>query len=701
MNAKLLATHLERRAVVYLRQSTLKQVHDNRESTSRQYALRDRAVALGWSDERIQVIDEDLGKSGARTEGRTGFQRLAEDVVHGHVGAILALEVSRLARSSADWHQLLEICRLADVVIADEHSVYNPRDYNDKLLLGVKGTLSEAELNWMRLRLEGGRLNKVRRGEFFFLPPAGYDWDPSTSTFRVSADQEVQKAVRLIFDRFRLDGSGYAVFRYLHQHGIKLPSRGPSERDLHWVPPRYSYVLNILHNPIYAGVYAYGRHQHRVTMVDGKVRRRLRKQPQESWTVCLQGHHPGYIDWEEFVANQKKLRDNRTDLKTADQRGAAREGRALLQGLALCGRCGRRMMVHYQGANVQYLCRPVDRGPRIVCWMVPGKGLDAAAARLFLDAVKPPEIELGLAILNQVEQQAKAVDQQWRLRLERVEYEAKLAERRYKGVDPDNRVVARTLEREWNDKLRELEEIGRQREEVRKREKLDLSEEDRARILMLSRDLSRVWSAKTTTHAERKNLLRMLIREVTLSPISVPDDRTKVRILWQTGAVTELEVPRPGVLARTTSTKAIALIGSLLREGKSDAEIAATLNQRGMMTGMQRSWTPEAVARARYRTGTMHRKSRTARRSVDQRADGLFSPNGLAARFGVRPAIIAFWARKGVINPVEGGGGPGRRYWFRLDEPTIAAIEEAKTNLYRNLTPYQRRTLLSQEVHYA
>jgi DNA invertase Pin-like site-specific DNA recombinase len=701
MSAKILATHLERRAVVYLRQSTLKQVHENRESTSRQYALRDRAVALGWPGERVEVIDEDLGQSGARVEGRTGFKRLAENIVRGLVGALLAIEVSRLARSSADWHQLLEICRLADVVIADEHSVYNPRDYNDKLLLGVKGTLSEAELNWMRLRLEGGRLNKVRRGEFFFLPPAGYDWDPSTSTFRMSADQEVEKAVSLIFDRFRLDGSAYAVFRYLHRHGIKLPSRGPSERELHWVLPRYCYVLSILHNPIYAGAYAYGRHQHRVTLVDGKMRRQLSKQPQESWTVCLHGHHPGYIEWEEYVANQKKLRDNRTDLKTVDRRGAAREGGALLQGLALCGQCGRRMMVHYQGANVQYLCRPVDRGPRIVCWMVPGKGVDAAVARLFLEAVKPPEIELGLAVLNQVEQQAKAVDQQWRLRLERVEYEAKLAERRYKGVDPDNRVVARTLEREWNEKLREIEELERQREDVKRREKLDLSEEDRARILTLSRDLSRVWNAKTTTYAERKNLLRMLIRDVTLSPISVPDDRTKVCVLWQTGAVTEFDVPRPGVLARTTSTEAVAIIRTLLREGKSDAEIAASLNQRGIPTGVQRSWTPEAVTRARYRSGTMHRNSRKSRRSLDQRADGLFSPNGLAARFGVRRDLIAYWARKGVISPVEGGGGPGRRYWFRLDEKTTAAIEEAKATLYKNLTPYQRRTLLSQEVHYA
>jgi DNA invertase Pin-like site-specific DNA recombinase len=701
MSAKILATHLERRAVVYLRQSTLKQVHENRESTSRQYALRDRALALGWPAERVEVVDEDLGQSGARVEGRMGFKRLAENIVRGLVGALLALEVSRLARSSADWHQLLEICRLADVVIVDEHSIYNPRDYNDKLLLGVKGTLSEAELNWMRLRLEGGRLNKVRRGEFFFLPPAGYDWDPSTSTFRMSADEEVAKAIQLIFDRFRLDGSAYAVFRYLHRHGIRLPSRGPSERELHWVSPRYCYVLSILHNPIYAGAYAYGRHQSRVNLVDGKIRRQVSAQPQESWTACLRGHHPGYIEWEEYVANQSKLRDNRTDIDTEDRRGAAREGGALLQGLALCGRCGHRMTVHYQGSNVQYLCRPIDRGPRSVCWMVPGKGIDAAVAHLFLDAVKPPEIELGLAVLNQVEQQTRAVEQQWRLRLERAEYEAKLAERRYKGVDPDNRVVARTLEGEWNEKLREIEELELERKEVKIREKLDLSEEDRARILTLSRDLSRVWNAKTTTNAERKNLLRMLVREVTLSPISVPDDRTQVRILWQTGAVTELDVPRPGMLARTTSPKAVAIIRSLLREGKDDAEIAASLNKQGMLTGQQRCWTPEAVSRARYRSGSMHRDSRKARRSLDQRTDGLFSPNGLAVRFGVRRDIISYWTRKGIIVPAEGGGGPGRRYWFRLDEKTAAAIEAAKTNLYKNLSPYQRRILLSQEVHYA
>jgi hypothetical protein len=553
----------------------------------------------------------------------------------------------------------------------------------------------------MRLRLEGGRLNKVRRGEFFFLPPAGYDWDPSTSRFRMSADQEVQKAIRLIFERFRLQGSAYSVFRYLHQHGIKLPSRGPSERVLHWVLPRVCHVLSVLHNPIFAGAYVYGRHQHRFALVDGKMRWRFRKLPQEDWTVCLQAQHPAYIDWEEFVANQQKLRDNRTDLKTLDRRGAAREGEALLQGLALCGRCGgHRMTVHYQGKNIQYLCRPLDRGPRSICWMVSGRNVDAAVARLFLEAVKPPEIELGLAVLTQVEQQTKAVDQQWRLRLERVQYELSLAERRYKAVDPDNRVVARTLEHEWNEKLRELEDIQRQREEVTRREKLDLSAEDRTRILHLSRDLSHVWHAKTTTSAERKNLLRMLIRDVTLCPIAVPDDRTRVRILWQTGAVTELDVPRPGVLARTTPTKATALIRRLLNEGKSDAEIAASLNRRNIPTGMQFSWTPEAVARARYRSGTMHRKSPRSSRSPDQRSDGLFSPNGLAARFGVRPTIITFWARRGILTPTE-GGGTGHRYWFRLDEEMIAAIERAKAKLYRNASPYQRGILLPQEVQYA
>ncbi|PTL78642.1 recombinase family protein, partial [Vitiosangium sp. GDMCC 1.1324] len=486
MNDKVRATHLERRAVVYLRQSTLRQVHEHRESTARQYALRQRALELGWPPERIDIIDEDMGQSGSSADRRAGFQRMAEDVAHGRVGVIFSLEVSRLARSSADWHRLLDLCGLADVLLADEQAVYTPRDYNDRLLLGLKGTMSEAELYWMRLRLQGGRLSKARRGALHLTPPVGYEWEEATSRFRFDPDEGVQRAVRLVFERFRLEGSAYAVLRYFMKNGLSLPMREPGTHQLRQVPPRYTLLLSMLHNPTYAGAYVFGRNERHMALVDGQVRRqRSTRLPREAWKVCLKNHHPAYISWEEYMANQKKLATNHPSYQQPDQRGAAREGSALLQGLVLCGRCGHRMQTSYrEPARPYYECRRfTDKG---ICWTVSAKGVDEAVARLFLETVQPPEIELGLAITREVERQAQEVERQWRLRLERARYEAQLAERRYKAVDPDNRVVARTLEREWNEKLGEMEALEREHQQVLRHEKVELTSQDRARLLELA-----------------------------------------------------------------------------------------------------------------------------------------------------------------------------------------------------------------------
>jgi DNA invertase Pin-like site-specific DNA recombinase len=406
MTDKIRHTHLDRPAAVYLRQSTLKQVHEHRESTARQYALQARAIELGWAADRVDVIDEDLGQSGTSAERRPGFQRLAEDVAHGRVGAIFALEVSRLARSSADWHRLLELCGLADVLIVDEQAIYTPRDFNDRLLLGLKGTMSEAELYWMRLRLEGGKLSKARRGELGFVPPAGYEWDAATARFRFDADEQVQGAVRLVFERFRLDGSAYGVARYFAQHGLTLPARDVPARALRWVPPRPTLIVSMLHNPIYAGAYVFGRHEYRLGLVDGQLRHRARTLPQAAWRTCLRDHHPAYICWDEFMTNQKQLDDNRTKPKAPDRRGAAREGAGLLQGLVLCGRCGHRLSTRYCGSQgrATYMCHPnVGHG---TCWSVSAPTIDRAVSRLFLDAIQPPEIELSLAVLREAEHQA-------------------------------------------------------------------------------------------------------------------------------------------------------------------------------------------------------------------------------------------------------------------------------------------------------
>lgn len=700
MSDKLQATHLQRRAVVYLRQSTLKQVHEHHESTARQYALKQRAQELGWPAGRIDVIDEDLGQSGVGSAWRAGFQRLAEEVAHGRVGLILALEVSRLARSSADWQRLLELCALADVLIADEQAVYTPRDYNDRLLLGLKGTMSEAEQYWMRLRLQGGKLSKARRGELFLAPPVGYQWNEATQRLCLDPDEQVQRAVRLVFERFRLEGSGYAVVRYFAEHGLKLPTHQLRGRQVHWSPPRYDSVLDMLHNPLYAGAYVYGRKEVRMALVEGQVQQRhTTVLPLPSWKVCLFNHHPAYLSWEEFMANQKKLESNRTH-HLPHQHGAAREGAALLQGLVLCGRCGHSMGVRYRGAthSPYYECSnaPGAMGVKRVCWLVAARGVDDAVARLFLEAVQPPEVELGLAVAREVERQAEQLHQQWKLRMERTRYEAQLAERRYKAVDPDNRVVARTLEHEWNDKLRELDELESQYQQEQRRQKLELTEKDRARVLTLSKSLPRVWSAPSTTNAERKNLLRILVQKVALSPIEVPSRQIRVQVVWVTGAVTDFTLPRrQGFQTRSNPAEAVELILQLFQQ-KSDAQIAAELNQRGLRSGANIPWNTKTVHRVLNQRG-LHRASPAPQcvRAPARRADGLYSVHGVAERFGVSEAIVRYWMTRGWLEPTA-GGGRGHVCWFKLDRKALRRLNAARARSSSGSSnPMQH------EVHYA
>jgi DNA invertase Pin-like site-specific DNA recombinase len=679
VNDKIQHIHLEREAAVYLRQSTLKQVYEHRESTARQYALKQRALDLGWPVERIKVIDNDLGESGTAVERREGFKQLAKDVSEGRVGAIFALEVSRLARSCADWHHLLDLCGVADVVIADEQACYTPRDYNDRLLLGLKGTMSEAELHWMRLRLQGGKLSKAKRGELYRTPTPGYVWDRATSRLRLDADEQVQRAVRLIFERFRIDGSMMGVVRYFVRRGLPMPAYDKQAGEMHMVAANKNQAISVLKNPTYAGAYVYGRTQRQTRLVEGRVEQRaVMLADPSAWKICLRDQHPSYIEWEEYMANQRKLAENRTKHVTIDQRGAAREGSALLQGLALCGRCGQRMRVHYQGRHgqAQYLC-PVSVDPRTGnatnCFNVASALIDEAVVKMFLDVAKPAEIEVGLQVVREVERQSAEVERQWTLRLDRARYESRLAERRYKAVDPDNRVIARTLEKEWNDKLGEVERLEREHGEAQRCDGLVINESDRAQIMELAKDLPRVWNAATTTHAERKNLLRMLIREVSLSPVDVPTKLTKVRVLWQTGAVSELTVARLGRSGWDRSSVEVEqVIAELFEAGLSDEDIAAEVKRRGLLHPRRWHWGAYSVKALRWRQGLR----RVARKpDPEQRTDGLFSLRGVAVKLGVSVRAVRCWIEEGLLTPAEGGRGRAR--WFVLDTPTVERLKPA------------------------
>jgi DNA invertase Pin-like site-specific DNA recombinase len=678
-NEKIRSTHLERKAMVYARQSTLKQLQEHRESTARQYALKERALNLGFPEHRVEVIDDDLGQSGSSSDWRVGFQRLAEEVAHGRVGAIFALEVSRLSRSSADWHRLLELCALTDVVIIDEQAVYCPNDYNDRLLLGLKGQMSEAEQYWMRLRLHGGMLAKARRGELFFFPAAGYVWDAASARFRFDPDERVQRAVRLVFERFRLDGSAYAVGRYIAQSGLELPSVALMSRELRWIKPRVSHIYCMLKNPIYAGAYVFGRNESRLGLVDGKLRRRKTTKLQPAaWKVCIKDRHPGYITWEEFTANQQKLSENRTSMSSTPVRGAAREGRGLLQGLVLCGRCGRRMNTRYPGDGQRsvYQCRPNIIAASSVCFSIAGQRIDGAVEKLFLDAMQPPELELSLAVAREAQAQGSELERQWKLRVERLRYDVKMAERRYKAVDAENRVVARTLEREWEEKLREVQQAEAEHEHLRQQEKVELSEEDRRRVLSLARNLKQVWRAKSTTHAERKNLLRMLIREVTLKPVDVPKT-LRVQVLWQTGAVSELTLPRRDKYdGQVTPPEVTHAVRELFAKKMNDAKIATELSRRGLLRVSGGDWDVAAVQRIRYAQG-LHARSRKGHPAPTQRGDGLYSTYGVAQRFGVTMSAVRCWIESGLLEKHDGGGGPGRPLWFKLDDDVVQRLKNA------------------------
>src|SRR5438105_7000839 len=467
--SKIQPEHLDRDAVIYVRQSSLIQVRDNTASTMRQYDLVQRALSLGWPRERIQVIDQDQGHSGASTLGRDGFQSLVAEVGLKHCGAVLSLEVSRLARARRDWYHLLEICALTDTLVIDEEGIYDPGHSNDRLLLGFKGTMSEAELHWLRQRLLGGKLTKAEQGELRFRLPVGLVSD-LTGKVVLDPHEEVQAAVRLVFALFEQYGSALAVVKHFTVQHLRFPERlwqRTHKGELIWEPLRCGRVLSVLHKPFHAGAYVYGRTKTRRQALPGeepRIKGRTRQVKREDWPIMLRDAHPGYISWEQFRHHQQVLDDNRT-WRPEERRGVAREGAALLQGIVLCGVCGRRMNVRYlaDGMTPSYECRQAHAQlAEKTCQTMRGDSIDQIVTTCFLEAIQPAQLDVSLSTLDHREARAQQIERQWHLRLERAQYEADLARRRYVAVDPDNRLVARSLERDWNEQLLEAERLQRE-----------------------------------------------------------------------------------------------------------------------------------------------------------------------------------------------------------------------------------------------
>lgn len=520
--------HRSKPAYIYVRQSTLVQVRHNQESTQRQYALQDKALALGWPQRSIRVLDRDLGQSGAQMSGREDFKTLVTDVAMGSVGAVFALEVSRLARSNLDWHRLLELCVVTHTLVIDADGCYDPGDFNDGLLLGLKGTMAQAELHFLRGRLQGGKLNKAHKGELRFPLPVGFCYDDQ-GRIVADPDDEVRGAVQLVFNLFRETGTAYAVVQRFAQSGLRFPKRaygGAWAGKLIWGRLTHTRVLGLLKNPSYAGTYVFGRYQYvKSVTADGEVRKNMRAVPTPDWRVRLPDHHEGYITVEEFDQNQQRLARNRTNGEGTVLSGAAREGLAMLQGLLMCGGCGRALTVRYRGNGGIYPIYECNWEHREAlasasCFSVRTDLLDHAICEEVFKALKPAELELALAAVDELEQRDQAVMRQWQMRIERTEYEVALAERRYEEVDPSNRLVAASLERRWNDALSRLDEVKAEAAKFQAHKTRVLIAEQRTKILALARDLPRVWRAPTTEAKDRKRMLRLLVADITVENLA-------------------------------------------------------------------------------------------------------------------------------------------------------------------------------------
>ncbi len=641
-STKINTQHLQREAYLYIRQSTLRQVMENTESTERQYALRRRAVALGWSEERIVVIDSDLGKSGAERD-RSGFQQLVADVGVGRAGIVMGLEVSRLARNCMDWHRLLEICALTNTLLLDEDGVYDPSHFNDRLLLGMKGTLSEAELHVLRARLQGGIVNKAQRGELRMRPPMGLIYTEQ-GRLVFDPDRSIQQALRLLFKTFERTGSASATVKTFRTQGLSFPRRrhqqGPGQGEVIWGELEHSQVLRVLHNPRYAGAFAFGQSRTR-KMPDGNtLHQRL---PEAQWQVLIRDQHEGYISWDQFQTNQKRLRENATALG-ADRRAPPREGSALLQGICLCGRCGRRMTVRYKAVRGRqapyYICQAEGiKAAQAICQSIPGTAIDEAVARQLLATITPATIELTLAVEQELQAQHEQAQTLRQQQLERARYEAELARRRYLRCDPDNRLVADSLEAEWNQKLRLLRDVQEAIDQPRADAEA-LNEAKRERIRALAQDLPQLWHHQDTPIRERKRLTRLLIKDVTLIKET---DVMQVHIRYPSGRCETLNLPPslPSWKQWQTDPAIIEQIDRWLNNF-TVGQIATRLNAAQWRSGKDQPFNARIVARLCRDYGLKSRYQRLRER-------GFLSVSEMAEQLNVTPVMVGRWRRQGHL----------------------------------------------------
>jgi len=641
---KVRADHLKRDAYLYIRQSTLQQVFHNTESTQRQYALKQRAVALGWPAERVIVIDGDQGQSGASAVDREGFQKLVAEVGLGHAGIVLGLEVSRLARNSSDWHRLLEICGLTSTLILDEDGLYDPANFNDRLLLGLKGTMSEAELHVLRARLQGGIRHKARRGELRIPPPVGLLYDLRGQVI-LDPDLQVQQTLRTFFQVYQREASALAVVKYFLKNGLTFPRRlrgGTNKGQLEWGPLCHTRAVQVLKNPRYAGAFVFGR-----TRMYKKAGGKLlaHPQPQEDWHTVIPDANPGYISWQQYQDNVRTLRACAQAHSKDRRKSPPGQGPALLQGLVICGVCGRRMTVRYHIRKGKlfgdYVCQHESHEHgEAVCQSIPGFGIDLAIGDLLLEMVQPVTLELAFAVQAELHVRQEEVDQLRRQQVQRAQYEADVARSRFMRVDPNNRLVADALEADWNDKLRALTDAQEYYEQQRQKDRVVLDDAARQKVLSLAQDLPRLWRDSHTSDQDRKRMIRLLIEDVTLTK----HDMIRAQIRFKGGATRTLTLTKPlgAWKERTTKPEVICRIDQLL-DIYTDDGVADELNRLGLRSGMKKRFTAAMVAMLRRKHNLRDRFDRL-------RAAGLHTLDEMAAELGVSGCSVKIWQHHGLLK---------------------------------------------------
>jgi DNA invertase Pin-like site-specific DNA recombinase len=624
-------------------------VAEHGESLARQYALRDRATALGWATSQIEVIDDDLGVSGRGSEDRRGFQRLLANVAQDRVGLVLALEMSRLARNSRDWHNLFDLCAVRDVLLADEDGVYDPGDINDRLILGMKGIMSEMELHMMKSRLERGRRNKAQRGELFHSVPWGYELS-SDGTVAFDSDEQVRATVCRLFDAFQRLGTAYAVLRELRRHDVKLPKR---ERggQLVWRTATETAVNTTLHHPLYAGAYAWGRSQTQ-TDIDaaGHVTRRRRDRPRTEWTVLLHDRAPAYITWDQYLTNQQQLWDNQLRPTT---KGVPRGGAALVVGLLYCGRCGRKMHVDYRTTTRgRYLCsrRRIEPSDE-VCGGLPTRTLDEFVTEQVLEALSPAGIELSLRAIEHSSEQRRQQETRLRQNLERATYEAERAARQYHAVEPENRLVARTLEARWEAALEQQSAAQEALDRFQRAQPIALAAEERLTLDALSRDIPALWHAPETTVRERKEILRCLIERVLIN-VCATTQHVHVVIHWAGGVESGKTLLRPVGNYENLDDyeRMLERLGELRRAGWRSPRIAAQLNMEGFHTSKQCGAFTGHVVRMLFRRLGLAKKGSEAGTSPEP---PLWTADALAKRLKISTKKVKHWASLGRVRVIE------------------------------------------------